>query len=844
MFDGITRSYTIAFGVRSGSNAICDLLAKNGLGMPGEWFQNRLSGHDNETWLNSFGRIINQYQAQGVFGSKMSHDHRAALEERLLLGLPRLSRLDEVLPNHRWVHLIRRDKVLQAISLCRAEHSGQWAETKPDDLRTSHPIYDFLQILSRIMLLQAGELSWSLYFQRLNIDPLVVVYEDFFADLDTQLPRLIDYLGGLPPGRTELANDTQFKIQRDQTNEDFREIFASHLTRIGETALVQEVGAPYDRWSRFFGECQWRESRDKEHRQSSTGEVVLCRTRTGPMMVYAEDMVIGRSLRESGQFGEHVIDEVLAFLREHCAFEADTFIDVGANIGTHSVHALMPGRFRQAISIEAESRNFVLLQANIAIRGLSGRTRLIECALSDHIGEVEFELCPTNFGDHRVRTSVGAQLPDLGELQRATQRVRADTADRVLGGAAPPWVQTLVWIDTQGHEGQIIAGAATTLAARAPAVVLEFWPYGLERAGGRECYFEFLRGSVEIYDLNRPNWRTQGRVNVAEIERVYETMLADTRAGHYPHTNLLCLRPAALRPAAPPPAQWAPMNALQRSLMTIGCRDTDFIPKSPGAGGASQCGDERTQRMHNGIEVVYGGYHGDWMAQIIRGLSGHHEPQEEAIFHVLMRYIRQRTKVVELGCFWAYYTQWFLQEIPDSTALCVESDLGNLDIGRRNTELNGNTSRVRFVNAWIGGEALAAHTAPVESGPLPATLPMLDAAAVLAEAGGGAVELLHLDIQGAELPFLRSITEAMAREKLRFVMVSTHHSCISGSTTTHPDCVEALRALGATILVEHDVIESFSGDGMILASLLPDDRDLWFPPISRNRAETSLFKRA
>jgi len=75
-------------------------------------------------------------------------------------------------------------------------------------------------------------------------------------------------------------------------------------------------------------------------------------------------------------------------------------------------------------------------------------------------------------------------------------------------------------------------------------------------------------------------------------------------------------------------------------------------------------------------------------------------------------------------------------------------------------------------------------------------------------------------------------------------MVSTHHSSISGSTTTHPDCVEALRTLGANILVEHDVIESFSGDGMILASFYQEDAALKFPEVCRNWAQTSLFKTA
>lgn len=284
------------------------------------------------------------------------------------------------------------------------------------------------------------------------------------------------------------------------------------------------------------------------------------------------------------------------------------------------------------------------------------------------------------------------------------------------------------------------------------------------------------------------------------------------------------------------------MNILQRTLMTISCRDSDSIPKVFEAGQTSSFQGERVQVMHNGIKVVYGGYHGDWMAHVIRGLRGHHEPQEELVFHTLMRYIRNRSVMIELGAFWAYYTQWFLRDIPDSIALCIEPDKNNLDIGRRNATLNGTAERVRFINAWIGGDYLPVYAAPTETSDIPIALPMLNCSAVLDQCSEPCIELLHMDIQGAEVPFLGSIDAATARSRLRFIMVSTHHSSISGSKSTHLDCVGILRDLGATILVEHDVIESFSGDGLILASMLLEDRDLWFPSISRNRAETSLFK--
>lgn len=286
------------------------------------------------------------------------------------------------------------------------------------------------------------------------------------------------------------------------------------------------------------------------------------------------------------------------------------------------------------------------------------------------------------------------------------------------------------------------------------------------------------------------------------------------------------------------------MNELERTLMTIGCRDTDVVPKVPGAGSIVREGDHLVQIMHNGLRVQAGGYYGDWMAQIIRGLQGHHEPQEELVFHHLLRYVRHNTRMVELGAFWSYYTLWFLKEIPGSTALCVEPDAYNLSVGKNNAWLNQMLDRVEFRNAWIGGQAAQRATVTTEHSGGPIELPVLDMDGVLACCGGAALELVHLDIQGAELGFIQSMQAAVGAKLLRFVMVSTHHSSISGSKTTHPDCVEALRSLGAHILVEHDVIESFSGDGLVLASFYREDAGLKFPEISRNRAQTSLFASA
>ncbi len=283
------------------------------------------------------------------------------------------------------------------------------------------------------------------------------------------------------------------------------------------------------------------------------------------------------------------------------------------------------------------------------------------------------------------------------------------------------------------------------------------------------------------------------------------------------------------------------MTPLERTLMTISCTDADSIPKVDASGTTVLAGGQAVQIMHNGLRVVSGGYYGDWMSHIIRALRGHHEPQEELVFHHLLRYVRHNTTMIELGAFWSYYSQWYLKEVPGSRSICVEPDGKHLQVGRRNAELNGLSDRIRFVEAWVGNEFKPKHAGAIESSAISVELPMLDMTAALELNKNQPIELLHMDAQGAELGFIRSIRHSGMSGNVRFLMVSTHHSSISGSPTTHRDCCHAIQQCGGHVLVEHSVQESYSGDGLILASFLDCDRSIRFPLISRNDAALSLF---
>ena len=102
--------------------------------------------------------------------------------------------------------------------------------------------------------------------------------------------------------------------------------------------------------------------------------------------------------------------------------------------------------------------------------------------------------------------------------------------------------------------------------------------------------------------------------------------------------------------------------------------------------------------------------------------------------------------------------------------------------------------------------------------------------------------ILHCDTQGAELEVLRQAEPLLRGGRIDWVFVSTHHHCISGDPLTHQRCLALLRASGAVIEAEHDVQESFSGDGFICARFCPQPQG-WLPvTLSYNRSSQSLFR--
>jgi FkbM family methyltransferase len=219
----------------------------------------------------------------------------------------------------------------------------------------------------------------------------------------------------------------------------------------------------------------------------------------GTFAFKAADRIIGWSIAALGAWEARQTSILLGLISE-----GDVVVDVGANIGWYSVQfARAAGESGQVISFEPEPANFALLEENLALNNMSDRVEALNLAAADKEGTLDFELSPTNFGDHRVRFEQPLNHPAGPEYYEESSRpvisVRSTRLDETLSayGISPGRRIRLIKLDCQGAEAAIIAGARKTLA-ETEYLATEYWPYGIRRSGHDPR--EFLETIAATFD--------------------------------------------------------------------------------------------------------------------------------------------------------------------------------------------------------------------------------------------------------------------------------------------------------------------------------------------------------
>jgi FkbM family methyltransferase len=211
----------------------------------------------------------------------------------------------------------------------------------------------------------------------------------------------------------------------------------------------------------------WRYVSEDDAAQLAGGEVVARLARiSAPVFFYCDrsassiEADILKSAKAGGEAFEHrwrVLELGLDLIAP-----SSRVIDVGANIG---VYALPWAAENGDVAVHCFEPNAAVrarLARNVALNRLTARVRLHAQALSDHAGTAKLhgrdDMSSLNEGVHG-----GA-----GEAPREVPVARLDDA---IGVEGPP--VSLIKIDVQGHELEVLRGAETIISAHRPALILE-----------------------------------------------------------------------------------------------------------------------------------------------------------------------------------------------------------------------------------------------------------------------------------------------------------------------------------------------------------------------------------
>jgi FkbM family methyltransferase len=215
------------------------------------------------------------------------------------------------------------------------------------------------------------------------------------------------------------------------------------------------------------------------------------RARGRKMAVFANDY-IGSSIFVYGLYEQEELETLFGFLSPLAAtFAAATALDVGANIGNHSLY--FAERFKSVVAFEPNPATFSLLQFNLSgVENAEARNR----ALGATRGSINMAEDALNQG--------ASKISDAGAIS-----IEMTTLDESLAGDVELCFMKL---DVEGFEAEVLRGGLQVVRRCQPIVVLE---QNLE---------EFRDGTTQAIELLRQEnysfcWQETGLEKMSRLGR-------------------------------------------------------------------------------------------------------------------------------------------------------------------------------------------------------------------------------------------------------------------------------------------------------------------------------------
>lgn len=199
------------------------------------------------------------------------------------------------------------------------------------------------------------------------------------------------------------------------------------------------------------------------------------------MVIFSHDLM-GTQINLYGRGERDEIEDLFLFLAPVMEQLSDgVALDVGANVGNHAT--AFADHFATVFAYEPNPKVHELLSINTRTRP---NVRTFNYGLGANQATARFLEGTGNLGESRV---VGEAEDGSGPVGRSVIEVEIERMDEVLTGQER--AVSLIKIDVEGHEYQVLEGGVETLSSQSPIVVFE--QHKGEFSGGTTPSVELLR---------------------------------------------------------------------------------------------------------------------------------------------------------------------------------------------------------------------------------------------------------------------------------------------------------------------------------------------------------------
>jgi LPS sulfotransferase NodH len=227
------KFYVICTTPRSGSNLLCDLLWSCGaMGKPQEYLNipdiliplakkyNLIDAESKISFDEYMSCMIQNFSSpNNVFGMKFLFDQFEPLMD--------LQAIKKVLQRCKFIWLVRRDVVAQAVSMYIAKRTNHWSSHTEDKSKRKSVEYNEEKIAFFVKYLSNLNFKWTEFLSVNQAEYLEIIYEELLVDTN-KICRDICNFCEVKIDREFFLEKATVKKQGDDLNQKFADIFRNN----------------------------------------------------------------------------------------------------------------------------------------------------------------------------------------------------------------------------------------------------------------------------------------------------------------------------------------------------------------------------------------------------------------------------------------------------------------------------------------------------------------------------------------------------------------------------------------------------------------------------------------